>query len=254
MTTADVFLGGRLVLLQPATGFRAGLDAVLLAAAVEAKPGAAMSVLDAGAGVGTAGLCLASRVESARVTLVEMAPALTALARENVQRNRLGDRVRVIETDLRAPAAALAIAGLVDESFDHVIANPPYLDAQRHRLPDDPVAAGAFGMDCGGLEQWARFIVRMTKPGGGLTMIHRADALYAVLQALDGRFGHLRIVPIQPRVGAPAHRIVVDCRKGSRAPLQLMPSVILHGDGNGFTPEIDAVLRDGASLHWRSQS
>ena len=250
VTTADIFLGGKLELLQPATGFRAGLDAVLLAAAAEIHPQSTTRVLDAGAGVGTAGLCLAARVPEVRVILVEIAAPLADLARQNVQRNGLAGRVAVIEADLRAPSRHLEDLGLRPESFEHLLANPPYLEEGRHRLPDDAVAAAAFGMAAEGLEQWARFLARMATPGGTLTMIHRADALKAVLDALEGRFGGIRVLPIHPRAGEPAHRILVAGCKGSRAPLQLLPGLVLHGPGNAFTPAIDAVLREGAALPW----
>lgn len=249
-TTTDVFLGGKLEIEQPAKGFRAGLDAVLLAAAVEAEAGRKARVLDAGAGVGTAGLCLAARLPAVRVTMVEIAPQLCALARQNVERNGLGARVDVIEADLTAAAREVEAHGLAPDTFEHVMANPPYLEDGRHRLPADPVAAGAFGMAAEGLERWARFLARMAVPGGSLTMIHRADALATVLDALDGRFGELRILPLHPRVGEPAHRILVTGRKASRAPLRLLPGLVLHGEGHAFTPEVAAILRDGAALRW----
>jgi tRNA1(Val) A37 N6-methylase TrmN6 len=250
-TTSDVFLGGRLDILQPAKGYRAGLDAVLLAAAAEIAPGRDCRVLDAGAGVGTAGLCLAARVAQAHVTLVEIAAPLAALARQNVARNGLGARATVAELDLLAGAAAHEALGLCAGSFGHVIANPPYLEEGRHRLPEDQIAAGAFGMAADGMEQWARALARLAAPGAGLTLIHRTDALGAVLAALDGRFGALRVLPLHPRVGEPSHRILVAGLKGSRAPLSLLPGLVLHGDGNAFTPDVAAVLRDGAPLVWR---
>jgi tRNA1(Val) A37 N6-methylase TrmN6 len=248
--TSDVFLGGKLEILQPAKGYRAGLDAVLLAAAAGIAPDRDCHVLDAGAGVGTAGLCLAARIVHAHVTLVETAAPLAALARQNVARNSLGARVRVAEADLLAGAAAHEALGLSAGSFEHVIANPPYLEEGRHRLPEDTIAAGAFGMGADGMEQWARALARLAAPGAGLTLIHRTDALKAVLDALAGRFGALRVLPLHPRVGEPSHRILVAGLKGSRGPLALLPGVLLHGDGNRFTPEIDAVLRDGAPLGW----
>jgi tRNA1(Val) A37 N6-methylase TrmN6 len=247
-TTRDVFLGGRLELLQPARGYRAGLDAVLLAAAAEIAPGPGACVLDAGAGVGTAGLCLAARVPGVRVTLLERAAPLAALARQNVALNGFGDRVEVVEADLLAGATAHEGIGLSAGRFSHVMANPPYLEHGRHRLPEDEVAAGAFGMVAEGLEQWARTLARLAGGGAGLTLIHRTDALKSVLDALEGRFGAIRILPLLPRPGDVSHRIVVTARKGSRAPLQLLTGVVLHGSGNAFTPQIDAVLRHGAAL------
>ena len=90
--TRDAFLGGAIYVLQPKAGYRAGLDAVLLAAACPVGPGFSSgvggeSVLDCGAGVGTAALCIAARVPSARLTLVEREPELVALARDNISAN-----------------------------------------------------------------------------------------------------------------------------------------------------------------------
>lgn len=249
-TTSDAFLSGRLEILQPAKGYRAGLDAVLLAAAVEIASGRECRVLDAGAGVGTAGLCLAVRAPEVRLTLLERAAPLAALARRNATRNGLDGRVEVVEADLLASAAEHEARGLRADLFQHVIANPPYLEEGRHRLPAEAVAAGAFGMAADGLEQWARALARLAAPGAGLTLIHRTDALKAVLDALDGRFGELRILPLHPRTGEASHRILVAGRKGSRAPLRLLPGLVLHDEENAFVPSIEAVLRDGAALAW----
>jgi tRNA1(Val) A37 N6-methylase TrmN6 len=246
--TDDAFLGGRLHLLQPKSGYRAGLDAILLAAAIEAKEPAAR-VLDAGAGVGAAGLAVAARVPAASVVLIELAPLLAALARENISRNHLTSRVRVIEADICAPAATLAVLGLEAQSFDHVLANPPYLEEGRGSAPPDTMKAGAHIMAAGGLDRWVRFLAHMAAPGGAVTLIHRAEALGELLAALEGRFGALEILPIHPRAGASAHRILIAGRKGSRAAPKLHPGLVLHGDGNGFRPEVEAILRAGAPLH-----
>ncbi len=249
-TTEDLFLGGKLRLRQPATGYRAGLDAVMLAAAVPIDGSGSSTVLDAGAGVGTAGLCLAIRCPAVDVTLVERTPVLAALARGNIELNGLGARVRVIEADLREPAASLEALGLRAASFEHVIANPPYNESGRGRPPRDAVEAGANEMAADDLDLWIKFLTRMAAAGGALTMIHRADALARLLDTLEGRFGAVEILPLHPRMGEPAHRIVLRARKGSRAPLSLKPGLVLHGDGNGFVPVVERVLREGAALPW----
>ena len=247
-STQDAFLGGRLIVAQPAHAYRAGLDAVLLAAAARVVAGQRQTVLDAGAGVGVVGLCIAARVADAQVTLVEKQPELAALARHNVSRNRLDERVRVVEADICAAPGRQSAHGPAPDSFDHVLANPPYQEAGRGRAPPDPLKATANEMPEDGLEAWARYLARMAAPGGTVTLIHRADALARVLAVLDGRFGALEVLPVAPRAGEPAHRILVFGRKGSRAPLSLLPPLVLHGDGNRFLPAIEAVLRDGAAL------
>ena len=244
--TDDAFLGGALHILQPATGYRAGLDAVMLAAAVTAEGPA--RVLDVGAGVGTAGLCLARRVASARVTLFEKEPALVRLARENIQRNGLSARASAIEGDIGLSAETAKVLGLEPESFDHVIANPPFHDAYGGTLPPDPLKAGAHTMPDDGLERWARFMARMAVPGGSVTVIHKAEVLSRLLAAFDARFGGLQILPLHPRAAAPAHRIIMAGRKGSRAPLTLLAGFVLHGEDGAFTPQAQAILRGGAAL------
>ncbi len=246
-TTTNAFLGGRVTLRQPKTGYRAGLDAVLLAAAVPATAG--QRVLDAGAGVGVVGLSIAARVPGCRVTLVERAAPLVAIAHDNITHNSFSDRAAVIEADVTAPLSTCPPLAALRETFDHVAANPPYyVDADGTRAAD-PLKDGSHAMARGGLEDWARFCASMAAPGGTCTIVHRADALPEILQVMGGRFGALIVCPIFPRRGANANRVLVQGRKGSRAPLVIAPGLVLHGgDGNTFTPEATAILRHGAAL------
>lgn len=244
--TDDAFLGGRLRLLQPKAAYRAGLDAILLAAAAPVAAGRGERVLDAGAGIGTVGLAVAARIEDARVTLAEIDSQLAQIARENVARNGMEGRVRVVEADIRGKAVDRSALGI--EAFEHVLANPPYIVAGRGRTPADPMKAAAFEMAAEDLEKWARFLARMTAPRGMLALIHRADALPQLLPALDGRFGSLEVLPVHPQAYLPAKRVLVRGRKGSRGLLRLLPSLVLHDEHNRIRPEIDAILRTGQAL------
>ncbi len=246
--TDDAFLGGALSVLQMRSGYRAGLDAVMLGAAVPVDAGRPLRVLDVGAGVGTAGLCVARRAPGAEIVLLEREPQLVALAAENAHRNGLDTRVRVATAAVGAPVAELRAAGLSDESFSHVIANPPYHDADAGTPAPDALKAAAHAMEEEELERWVRFMARMAAPGGGATMIHKADALGRLLAAFAKRFGALKVLPLHPRLGAPAHRVLVQGIKGSRAGLQLLAGFVLHQDGNTFTPAADEILRHGGAL------
>lgn len=253
--TSDAFLGGALDILQPARGYRAGLDAVLLAAACGARAGGGARVLDAGAGVGVAGLCVARRIADAHVTLVEREPALAEMARENIVRNALAEHVHVVELDITEGGAGIHRAGEVQAgirpaAFSHVLANPPYFAEGRGTRPPGDLKAAAHQMADGALEQWCRFLATAAAGDGLVTVIHRAEALGALLEGLDGRFGALRVLPLHPRAGVDAHRVIVQGRKGSRAPLKLLQGLVLHGAGNAFAPAIEAVLREGAALDW----
>jgi tRNA1(Val) A37 N6-methylase TrmN6 len=245
----DAFLNRRLQLRQPVAGHRAGTDALLLAAAAPAA--FAGNALDIGAGVGAAGLALAVTRPRASVGLVEMDCALAALARENCVLNGVADRVAVHEADVLAPRSRRA-AGLIDESAALVVTNPPFLDPSRARLSPEPGKRKAHTMPDAGpaaLRAWIAAALALVAPGGTLVLIHRPEALAAILAALEGRAGAITLLPILPRDRAPASRILVRARKGSRAPLSIAPPLVLH-EGRAFTRLADAIHRGEASIDW----
>jgi tRNA1(Val) A37 N6-methylase TrmN6 len=248
-TSTDDFLGGRIGIVQPRGGHRAGSDAVFLASAVPAKSGE--RVLDIGAGVGVAGLCLLARVPGIEVTAVEIDPALATLAADNAGRNGFAEQFEIVTADVTSPGKALAAAGLKAESYDHLIANPPFHAAGRVRAAPDAARASAHVMSQGGLGAWVRFSAAMAKPGALLTLIHRPDCLGELLELLDGRFGDIAVFPLFSKRDEPATRIIVQAKKGSRAGLCLLPGLLLHeGDGR-YTAEAEAVLRKGEALRLR---
>lgn len=244
-TSADFFLGDRLTIRQPLKGYRAGIDAVLLAAT--ARPGEG-PLLDVGAGVGTVGLCAAARCPDIAVVLVERQAELARLARINIEANGFADRVRLVEADICEPLQQDVRATLTDSSFAHVVANPPFHDQERGTSAHWPLKAVAHAMTWDALELWSKFMARMAEPGGRATMIHKAEALPRVLASFENRFGAITVLPIHPRQGEPAIRVIVDGIKGSRAPLRIAPGLILHGEANAFLPDVDAILRSGAAL------
>ncbi len=240
----DAVLGGRLVLRQPRKGHRVGHDAILLAAAISAHPGDRL--VDLGAGVGAAGLAVASRIEDVAVTLVEIDPALATLARENAARNGLAERVRTVCLDVAAAPAAFAAAGLTPGAADHVLMNPPF-NAPQHPSPDrGRRLAHAAAPDI--LGRWMQTAARLLGPAGIVTLIWRADGLDAVLAALAADFGAVTILPIHAKPDAPAIRVLVRGVKASRAPLTLLPGFVLADEEGRPTTAAEAVLREGAVL------
>lgn len=246
-TSDDLFLGGLLRVLQPLRGYRAGTDAVLLASSLHSET-LRGPVLDAGAGVGVVGLCVAARCPDTRVTLVEREPYLASLALQNIARNGLADRVSIIEADIARPSEVLEKRGIASESFAAVLANPPYHEDRRGTASRSPLKAASHQMAFEDLDVWARFLCRMAAPGGRAIMIHKAEALAAILSAFEGRFGSVRVLPIQARAADPAIRVIVEGIKGSRAPLTIGPALVLHGADHAFVPEVEAVFRAGAAL------
>jgi tRNA1(Val) A37 N6-methylase TrmN6 len=240
----DAVLGGRLVLRQPRRGHRFGHDAILLAAAVAARAGE--RAVEFGAGVGAAGLALARRVEGLDVTLVEIDPALAALAAENAERNKLAARVRAVSLDVTARATAFAAADIAPASADHVLMNPPF-NAAQNPSPDPRRRAAHVAADRT-LAHWLDAAARVLCPGGAVTLIWRADGLAEVLAALATDFGAVVVLPIHGKAGGPAIRVLVRAVKDRSGPLTLLPSFLLADAGGKPTVAAETTLRDCAAL------
>ena len=247
--TEDGFLGGRLRLLQPEKGFRAGIDSVFLAAAVPCRPGD--GVLEAGIGPGVAALCLLARNPEVRVTGVEIAARYAMICEENARRNGMADRLRVIHADLRDALRRDHAGRPAPGSFAHAMMNPPFFDEGRSTASPDALKSQAHAFGPEDLALWVKLLHGMLGPRGSITIVHRADALGPLLDSMRNRYGDIRIAPLFPRHGAPASRILVQGIKGSKAPLQILPGMVLHVAGNDFTPEAEAVLRHGAAFPLR---
>jgi tRNA1Val (adenine37-N6)-methyltransferase len=233
--TTDGFLGGRLTVRQPKSGFRSGMDAVMLAAAVPARAGDL--VLEFGSGAGVAALCLEARVPGACLSGIEIDPALAELAGANAAANGM-------RADFSAGRAEEAGP---PQGYNHVFANPPfYLEG---REDGSPVAARrSASLGTGALlASWAKAAQRVLKPKGTFTMILPADRLGDALQALGGGWGAIAIAPLWPKAGEPAKRILLRAVKGSRAALRLTPGLVLHGE-DGPSAAADAILRHGSAF------
>lgn len=245
--TRDRLIGGRVLLWQPRRGNRASIDAVLLAAAVPARPGE--RAVDFGAGTGAAALALAARVPDLELTLVDRDAGVLALARRNLAENGREAQARLVALDLTAAAAQREAAGLQRESADHVLMNPPFFEEGRVRTPPDAGRGQAFVAPAGNLETWMRASAHVLAPGGSLTLIHRAEALPACLAALGRRFGGVAVLPVHARPTSPALRVILHARRGTRAPLRLLPPLVLHAEqGDAYTSQAEAVLRDAQPL------
>ncbi|NTT84659.1 tRNA1(Val) (adenine(37)-N6)-methyltransferase [Tabrizicola fusiformis] len=240
--TRDAFLCGRLHLWQPRKGYRAATDPVLLAAACPAVAGEA--VLDLGCGAGAASLCLAARVPGLRLAGLELQPGYAALARRNAAENAIA--MQVEEGDLAEIPRPLRV------DFDQVIANPPYYPPGG---TPSPQAGRATALQVGTpLAAWVAAGARRLRPGGTLTMIFGADGLPEVLAALAPRMGSAAVLPLAPREGRAAGRVILRAKKGGRAAFRLLAPLVLHrgpahdGDRESYTPRAEEILRGAGPL------
>lgn len=248
-TTQDRALGGRLTLRQPRRGHRFGHDAILLAAATEARAGDA--AVEFGAGVGVAGLALAYRLPGLSVVLAEIDPALATLAQENAAGNAMDDRVAAMACDVTAPDLAVRL-GVAAEGVDAVLMNPPFNDAGRQNVSPDAARRLAHVGDAETLPQWVAAAARLLKLGGVLTLIWRADGLDDVLTALAGAFGDVAVRPVHPQPGKPAIRVLVRAVKGGEGGFSMLSGLTLAAADGRPTEAAEAILRHGAALPFRS--
>lgn len=242
----DLFLGGRLVLLQPRRGYRAGVDPVLLAAAVPARSG--QTVLELGCGGGAAILSLGARVPDLTLVGVELQPRYADLARRNAAQNGLD--LKVVCGDLTELPPDLR-----QSQFDHVIANPPYFRAGAHAAAADPGRRTALG-EATPLADWVAAAARRLAPRGYLHVIQRSDRLPDLIAGCAGRLGSIEVLPLSARDGRAPDLLILRARKGGRAAFRLHAPLILHEgaqhmrDAESYRAEIAQVLRDGAALCW----
>ena len=239
--TDDRILGGRVRLTQPQEGYRVAIDPVFLAASVPAAPGD--MVLDVGAGVGAAALCLAWREPGCQVRGIEMQRDLARLAARNIELNGFVGRVEVMIGDLLRPPPRLA-----PSSFHHVMANPPFLPLDAGPLSPHMGRAVANHEGEATLADWVRFCLTMARPKGTVTFIHRADRMEALLGELKSRTGEIVVFPLWPGGSRPASRILVRARKEVGAPTRLAAGLVLHEPDGRYTPAAEAILRDGVGL------
>ncbi len=243
-TTENEYLSGRVRIRQPAQGYRAGVDPVLLAASIPAKSG--QRVLELGTGVGTAALCLAARVPGLALVGIEIQPAYAALAQENATLNQA--QMQVVIGDLAAMPE-----GLKQAQFDHVIANPPYFDRAAGKAARDRGRETAMG-EATPLSDWLLAAAKRVAPKGYVTFIHRAERLGDLLRYMPATLGSVQVQPFIPRPGRDANLVLVRARHSGRAALRLHAPIQLHArmvhekDAEDYTGVIKSVLRDGEAL------
>lgn len=237
--TRDALLGGRVSFRQPAQGYRAAIDPVLLAASLPADFRG--RVLDLGCGAGAASLCLVARLPQVEVVGVERDPLLSGLARQNVADNQMGARIEIVNADIRGLPDALA-------GFDAVITNPPYLESARANTVADRRKAAATVEAEVDLETWLRTALALLRPKGTVVVIQRADRLDDLLAGLRGLAGEIVVFPLWPKAGMAAKRVILRARKGLRSPLALASGLVLHEEGGRYTAAADAILRDAEGI------
>jgi tRNA1(Val) A37 N6-methylase TrmN6 len=233
--TIDSFLGGRIKLIQPLDGYRAGIDPIFLAASIHPK--AKDKVLDVGSGVGVASISLAVRCPEINILGLEIQSDLVTHSLENLKSNQVDGRVEMINGDLLSPPDLLKA-----HSFDQVMTNPPYYENTRSHSSPIPGKAQS-NIETVDIGKWIKFSLKYLKPKGVFTMIHRTERLKEILHHLGSYTGSIVVYPLWPGLNKPARRVIIQARKDVRGELRLSPGIVLHGGAEKYTPEAEAILR-----------
>lgn len=239
-SSAITVLDKRVILHQPINGLKTSVDAVLVAAACPASK-AGQRILDMGCGVGTIGICIHARIPGIHLTGIDIQAPHLDIAQKNSVTNNV-QNADFIHTDIRRYENA--------EPFDHVVCNPPYLEAGTYLDSPKDERAKAIGHENSdvSLKDWVECGFRQLKHNGSFTIIHRADQSDKIIQFLGKRFGAIEIIPLWPKQNEDAKRVIIRAIKNRKTPARLSSGLVLHQDNGDYTLEAQKILRDMAAL------
>lgn len=240
-TTQEIYvLNKRLKLLHSAVGFKTSMDSVLLGAACPVKTGE--KILDMGCGVGGAGFSVMSRVDGVDLTGVEIQGEHAALAQQNAVINGFEERAEFMTSDIRDFNR--------EKEFHHVICNPPYLEAGAHLRSPSEEKATAMGHDNAelNLKDWIDAAYLNLKSKGTFTIIYPADKCDKIILGMGKRFGAIDVIPLWPKAGVNAKRVIVRATKDRRSPMTLHAGLTLHESDGEYTQAANKILRDNEAL------
>lgn len=247
-TTLDSFLDGRVKAFQSKSGFRAGIDSVLLASSVNQN---SAKILELGAGNGVTTCCALADLENATACLAEIDEDAILLCKKNIEQNQYVTRVRILQLDITAKGEIRQNTGLLSDHYTSIIANPPFFAKETGNQSPDNSRGIARHMAQDDLDKWVKTAATSAAPKAEIIFIFTMTALPDLLESFGKRFGNINVLPIVSRQGEPANRVLIRGIKGSRAPFKMLSPLVLHNtDGQEYTPIAEAIFRGKSRLHW----
>lgn len=221
-----------LKIIQNPEKFCFGMDAVLLSGFAVVKEGEV--AIDLGTGTGILPILLSAKTRGQHFTGLEIQPESADMARRSVEYNKLSERIRIVEGDIRQ---AVSLFGA--SVFDVVTTNPPYMP-YGHGLanPDMPKAIARHEIKCT-LEDVVQASAKLLKPGGRFYMVHRPFRLTEIIQVLTKyRLEPKRIKFVHPYSDKEPSMVLFECTRGGKPMVKVEAPLIIYTESGVYSPEI----------------
>ncbi len=191
--------------------------------------------MDLGCGSGVLGLILAARSEKIRVDMVEIDPAAAAVCAENVAKNGLFGRLRVLNRDLRS---------LTEREVGRpqlIVSNPPYYPVGAGTAPEEGRRRAREERDCT-LSDLARTAFRLLGDGGRMALVYPCGRLAEALRTLsETGLEPKRLRLVQARPDSAPSVALIECRRGGKPGVRVEPVLILKNPDGTDTAEVQKI-------------
>jgi tRNA1Val (adenine37-N6)-methyltransferase len=233
-TSADTISlrgAGIVPIIQPKKGNRFTLDSLLLADFCRIR--LRDRILEPGAGTGIISLLLAKKFPTARFVADEVEPRAFGLLCRNIEGNGLHDSIVPIDRDIKYLNRSIA-----QDAFDAIIANPPYVQCGTGRKSPSIERQTARQDQSASLHIWLNLQTLLKNKGRYFLVFpaRRAPELMSLLR--DRKLEPKRLRFVYPSVNKPATLVLMEAVKGAGAGIEVLPPLIVHEEGGGYTREI----------------
>lgn len=227
----DLILGG-LQLIQPLSGYRFSIDAILLAHFPELQSG--MQIFDLGTGSGVIALLLAYRHSEVYITGLEIQKQMVDRADRSVHINDLNQRITIQQADINQIPVSWTAA-----QADLVVCNPPFWKKGQGKINHHPEQALARHELEVNLEAVIKAGHHLLKADGRLAMILPAQRLAESLQEI-ARLGFCptRLRMVHPTREREAGHFLIEATKATGRALTILPPLFIYSSAGLYSTEI----------------
>ncbi len=224
-----------LKIIQDPSGYAFTTDAVLLANTVKAYKNE--RVCELGSGSAVISLLLSKKTPAKEIVGVEIQPRLADMARRSIALNELGDRVSILNCDMKIAHTK------VDKTFDVVCVNPPYMEYEG-RVDEATEIDICKREVLVTLKEVVESASRLLKYGGRFYCIVKAERLTDLVTAMrQYKVEPKSLIPVQPTVKKDIDTVIVEGRKNGNNGIKLYKPLVICNDDGSYTKEVEEMYR-----------